>query len=163
MSHTKHLVCFCIVFAFTAPARGADDVEIVPDVVYGHKYGLALTFDVFTPKKNANGAGVLFMVSGGWHSRWSPPGQAVNRFKPLLEKGFTVFSVRHGSSPKFKIPEVVSDVRRSVRFIRLNAEKYGVDPQRLGVYGGSADSGSGAFSPASASSSFLILRLTPTQ
>lgn len=138
MSHTKHLVCFCIVFAFTAPARGADDVKIVPDVVYGHKYGLALTFDVFTPKENANGAGVLFMVSGGWHSRWSPPEQAVNRFQPLLAKGFTVFSVRHGSSPKFKIPEVVADVRRSVRFIRLNAEKYGVDPNRLGVYGGSA-------------------------
>jgi acetyl esterase/lipase len=113
-------------------------VKITPDVVYGHKYGLAMTFDVFTPAKDANGVGVLFMVSGGWYSGWAPPERAVGRFKPLLEKGFTVFSVRHGSSPKFKIPEVVSDVRRSVRFIRLNAEKYGVDPNRLGVYGGSA-------------------------
>lgn len=138
MSRTKCLVCFCILFTLTVPARSADDVKIVPDVVYGHKHGLALTFDVFTPKDDANGAGVLFMVSGGWYSRWVPPAQAVNRFKPLLEQSFTVFSVRHGSSPKFKIPEVVADVRRSVRFIRLNAEKYGVDPNRLGVYGGSA-------------------------
>ena len=138
MSRAKYLACFCIVFAFTSSTRSADDVKITPDVVYGHKHGLAMTFDVFTPEKDANGAGVLFMVSGGWYSGWAPPEQAVGRFKPLLEKGFTVFSVRHGSSPKFKIPEVVSDVRRSVRFIRLNAEKYGVDPSRLGVYGGSA-------------------------
>ncbi|MEO1974213.1 MAG: prolyl oligopeptidase family serine peptidase, partial [Pirellulaceae bacterium] len=33
---------------------------------------------------------------------------------------------------------VVADVRRSVRFIRLHAKEYGVDPDRLGVYGGSA-------------------------
>ena len=115
-----------------------EGVEITPDVVYGHKFGLALTFDVFKPKKNGNGAGLLFMVSGGWHSRWFPPERAVDRFKLLLDKGFTVFAVRHGSSPKFVIPEVVEDVRRSVRFIRLRAEEMGVDPERLGVFGGSA-------------------------
>ena len=78
------------------------------------------------------------MVSGGWYSRWTPPQRAMKQFEPLLDKGFTVFSVRHGSSPKFTIPEVVEDVRRSVRFIRLHADRFGVDPDRLGVYGGSA-------------------------
>jgi acetyl esterase/lipase len=106
-------------------------------VVYGHKFGMALTFDVFKPKQ-ANGLGVLFMVSGGWYSRWSPPEQSTGFFQGLLDEGFTVFAVRHGSSPKFTIPEVVEDVRRAVRFIRLNAERFGVDPQRLGVFGASA-------------------------
>jgi len=114
------------------------DVNVTADVVYGHKYGLALTFDVFTPKENANGAGVLFMVSGGWYSRWSPPETLEKWIKPLTGSGFTVFTVRHGSSPKFSIPEAVEDVRRSVRYIRLNAERFQVDPNRLGVYGGSA-------------------------
>ena len=41
-------------------------------------------------------------------------------------------------SPKFSIPEAVEDVRRSVRYIRHNAEQFGVDPDRLGVYGYSA-------------------------
>jgi acetyl esterase/lipase len=81
---------------------------------------------------------VLFMVSGGWYSRWQPPEQAQAGFKPLTDKGFTVFAVRHGSSPKFSIPEAVEDVRRSVRFIRRNAERFAVDPKRLGVYGASA-------------------------
>ena len=34
--------------------------------------------------------------------------------------------------------EAVSDVRRSVRFIRTNAEKFQIDPNRIGVYGMSA-------------------------
>lgn len=114
------------------------EIKITPDVVYGHKAGLAMTFDVFTPTEEPNGAGVLFMVSGGWYSGWTPPEQMQALFSPLTDAGFTVFAVRHGSSPKFTIPEAVDDVRRSVRFIRRNAEQFGVDPNRLGVYGGSA-------------------------
>ena len=116
----------------------AVELEITPDVVYGHKHGLALTFDVFKPKTEANGAAVLFMVSGGWYSSWTPPEQAQAMFKPLTDKGFTVFAIRHGSSPKFGIAEAVDDVRRSVRFIRLNSEKFQIDADRIGVYGLSA-------------------------
>jgi acetyl esterase/lipase len=114
-----------------------ENVAIVPDVVYGHKDGMALTMDVFQPK-SANGAGVLFMVSGGWYSNWTPPEQLKGMFQPLLDEGFTVFAVRHGSSPKYVVPEVVEDVRRSVRFVRAHAGQYGVDSERLGVTGMSA-------------------------
>jgi acetyl esterase/lipase len=78
------------------------------------------------------------MVSGGWYSGWTPPDRAQAAFAPLTSKGFTVFAVRHGSSPRYGIPDAVADVRRSVRFIRMNAKDYGVDPNRLGVYGMSA-------------------------
>ncbi len=133
------IVAAVATFSLVPESVCADDaVRITPDVVYGHKYGLALTFDVFQPKADANGVGVLFMVSGGWYSRWQAPEQALPRFQPLLAKGFTVFSVRHGSSPKFTIPEAVGDVRRAVRFIRLRAKQFDVDPERLGVFGGSA-------------------------
>jgi len=120
-----------------AEAFGVEGVEIVPDVVYGHKHGMALTFDVYKPKQ-ANGTGILFIVSGGWYSRWRPPEQSIGWFKPMLDKGFTVFAVRHGSSPKYAIPEIIEDVRRSVRFIRLRANDFGVAPERLGVAGASA-------------------------
>ena len=33
---------------------------------------------------------------------------------------------------------IVADVRRAVRFIRQHAGEYGVDPNRIGVFGGSA-------------------------
>jgi len=121
----------------TMPATRAE-VKITPDIVYGHKLGLAMTCDVFAPAENVNGAAVLFMVSGGWYSNWIPPEQFQNNVKPLTDKGFTVFAVRHGSSPKFSIAEAVSDVRRSVRFIRMNSEQFKIDPNRIGVYGMSA-------------------------
>ncbi len=116
----------------------AQEVQIAPDVVYGHKLGLAMTLDVFTPTKDANGAAVLFMVSGGWYSSWSPPERMQQSVRPLTDRGFTVFAVRHGSSPKFSIAEAVADVRHSVRFIRMNAERFHIDPQKIGVYGMSA-------------------------
>ncbi|HBJ35763.1 MAG TPA: alpha/beta hydrolase [Planctomycetaceae bacterium] len=119
-------------------AHARAEVNITADVVYGHKFGLANTFDVFTPSENANGAAVLFMVSGGWYSNWSPPQKLLPMMTPLTDAGYTVFAVRHGSSPRFSIPEAVEDVRRSVRFIRMQSKQFGIDPERLGVFGMSA-------------------------
>ncbi len=114
------------------------------DVIYGHKAGMALTFDVVKPEK-PNGAAVLFMVSGGWVSTWAPPEGIVrpkskdsNPWEQIVERGYTLFLVRHGSSPYFKVPDAVSDVRRAVRYIRLKAKEWNIDPERLGVMGASA-------------------------
>jgi acetyl esterase/lipase len=127
-----------LVFALLwATSASAQDIRIIPDVVYGHKDGLAMTFDVLQPA-DPNGAGILFMVSGGWVSRWSPPEQMVQRFEGLLDRGFTMFIVRHGSSPRYFVPDAVSDVRRAARFVQYHADRWGVDPDRLGAYGGSA-------------------------
>lgn len=113
--------------------------SVIPDYVYGHKEGLALTFDVLKPE-TANGLGICFMVSGGWNSRWYPPepvGQQ-SLFASMLDSGYTVFLIRHGSAPRFKVPEAVADVRQAVARIKEDAEKLGIDPDRLGVCGGSA-------------------------
>ena len=79
---------------------------------------------------DANGAAILYMVSGGWVSRWAPPEQMADRFQFLLDKGFTVVVVRHGSSPRYLVPDAVSDVRRAVRFVRYHAKEWGIDASR---------------------------------
>ncbi len=106
------------------------------DIVYGRKYGTALTLDVFTPEKNANGAAIIWVISGGWFSSHESIRPAWTY--PMLQRGYTVFAVVHGSQPRFTIPECIADMQRSVRFIRLNAERFKIDPQRIGVTGGSA-------------------------
>lgn len=108
------------------------------DVVYGRKFGTALTMDVFAPKdkEKANGAGIVYCVSGGWFSSKEMISAAV--CGEFVKRGYVVFAVVHGSQPKFTIPEVLEDMHRAVRFIRHNAEQYGVDPERLGITGGSA-------------------------
>ncbi len=115
-----------------------DSIHITPDVVYGHKDGLAMTYDVLAPKQNAKGVGVLFMVSGGWVSFWAEPKEVAKFFQPLLDNGYTVFAVRHGSSPRYVIPEIAGDVQAALAHIHAHASDYGVDPGRLGVTGFSA-------------------------
>src|SRR3954470_1150487 len=134
---TLLLVLAALAAATCQPARAADDVQIQADVVYGHKDGLAMTFDVLKPP-TPNGAGVIFVQSGGWYSVWQEPKNLIGPSQPLLAKGITVFIVRHGSSPKYAVPDAIADMRRSVRFIRLHAKDYGVDADRLGAFGGSA-------------------------
>jgi acetyl esterase/lipase len=122
------------------PAAAADPPGYTrqEDVVYGRKFGTALTLDVFTPK-NANGAAVVFMVSGGWFSSHEAVPGAVPRFcGELLARGYTVFAVVHGSQPRYTIPEAVADVNRAVRFIRSRSKDFKIDPDRVGVTGGSA-------------------------
>ena len=143
--HITILTVFVAISWLFESVRAADSFEITPDVVYGHKAGLAMTFDVIRPKE-PNEAAVLFMMSGGWFSGWVPPEgfmssqvpDGFKHFRELVEQGYTLFIVRHGSAPQFKVPEAVADVRRAVRYIRLNADKFGIDPDRIGVCGGSA-------------------------
>jgi acetyl esterase/lipase len=106
------------------------------DVIYWRKFGTALTLDVFRPAKDANGLGVVFVVSGGWLSFH----EAINPAfaKTFTDRGYTVFAVVHGSQPKFAIPEVLLDMHRAVRFIRHHAKDYAIDPDRLGICGASA-------------------------
>jgi acetyl esterase/lipase len=106
------------------------------DIVYGRKHGMSLTMDVFTPKEKANGAAVIWVISGGWFS--SKDAIRAEFVERLLESGYTVFAVTHGSQPRFTIPECMADMQRSVRFIRHNPERFKIDPERIGVMGASA-------------------------
>lgn len=152
----------CSAFGCAAPSPASTDAEgavaVTKDVIYGRKDGLAMTMNVFTPS-NPNGAAVIFLNSGGWFSpveSFIEPGSNPPRlrsteeigtalagfeeFSPhfMLDEGFTVFEVIHGSTPRFVIPEIVSDVRLAVRFIKERASEFGVSPDRLGIWGGSA-------------------------
>ena len=110
----------------------------VRDVIYGHRDGMALTYDVFKPKSGANGALVVNMVSAGWRSSWGPPEERQARYQWLIDKGFTVVALHHASAPRFPLTDAVADVRLGMRHIKLHAAEYGADPARIGVWGASA-------------------------
>lgn len=116
----------------------ADDVPFTfhEDVIYGRKYGMALTMDVMAPAQNANGGGIIVVASGAWVSShdWSSilrkgAGQA------FVNRGYTAFFVYHGCQPKFNIQEILQDLGRSVRYIRSRATDFNIDPDRLGITG----------------------------
>ena len=127
----------CLLFCLSA--TGAPPAARQSDVIYGRKFGVALTMEVFTPPAR-NGIGVLWVVSSsGKSSREQTLQQSFEqRISPLLERGYTVFAVIHGSAPAFNVQDFVSDVRRAVRFVRARSGAFGVDGQRLGLAGSSS-------------------------
>jgi len=111
-------------------------VQRTDAVVYGRRGERNLPLDVLTPGK-PNGLGVLVLVSGGWKS--GQPGTfPAWMAAPLLRHGYTVFAIYHVSQPDATVMEISDDMHRAVRYVRHHAQDYGVDPQRLGVTGGSA-------------------------
>ncbi len=131
----KNTLLVTIALLFTSPSFA--ELGIKSDVIYGHKDGMALVYSVLQPE-NANGAAIVFMVSGGWYSRWSPPQRYATQFEDMLDAGFTVIPVHHGSAPRYRVPEAYADVSRAIRHIKLHAQQHGIDPDRIGVTGGSA-------------------------
>jgi acetyl esterase/lipase len=110
-------------------------IERVAGVVYGQRHGKDLTIDILRPAK-PNGIGIVLMASGGWKSQAGSFRSWIAA--PILRRGYTVFAVYHVPQPEATIMEITDDVNRAVRHIRHNAEKYRVDPKRLGVTGGSS-------------------------
>jgi acetyl esterase/lipase len=131
------LLCCAVVLSGPALVVAQEKPEFTrtEDVIYGRKFGLALTYDVFTPK-NPNGAAVVFVVSGGWFS--NKEGFNPGFVAEFLNRGYTVFAVVHGSQPRFAIPEIVEDMNRAVRHIRTRAADYKIDSDRVGITGLSA-------------------------
>ena len=132
--------------AETQPAAAATQPTTLPawtrtkDVIYARTAGTALTFDVFAPKEDANGAAVIVVVSGGWmasHELLDSPFIGVF-IGPFIRHGYTVFGVVPASQPKFTINEIAENVDKSVKFIRANAERFKIDGDKLGITGGSA-------------------------
>lgn len=111
-------------------------VQRTDGIAYGRRHDKELTLDVLRPAK-PNGIGVALMVSGGWKS--SSAGKFPSWMAaPLLRKGYTVFAVCHISQPEATVMEIIDDVNRAIRFVRHHAREYGIDPNRIGVTGGSA-------------------------
>jgi len=114
------------------------------NVVYGMYSGAALLLDVHYPAR-PNGFGIIFIPGSGWSA---PLGYAaaplkesnqVEMYVPsLTQAGYTVFAITHRATPTFRYPAPLEDAQRSVRFIRHNAAKYGINPARIGGAGGSS-------------------------
>lgn len=142
---TRYLFASIAVFAFTGTAYAQPAAKAQPnftrdqDVIYGRRGGLALTMDVYKPKQQPNGRGIIVCVSADFKSSRNflliiEP-LAVQQ---LVDRGYVVFAVMHSSQPLYTVPEIVEDMHRAVRFIKANAKDYKVDAKKLGITGASS-------------------------
>ena len=131
-TQTRRLACLVLGLIATLGTGAAAQTSGVKatrqsDVIYGRKFGVALTMEVFTAATR-NGIGVVWVVSSSGRSSREQTLQDSfeRRIAPLLEHGYTVFAVIHGSAPIFNLQDQVSDVRRAVRFVRHRAAELGL-------------------------------------
>jgi acetyl esterase/lipase len=125
-----------VILAMAISINAQEKVKRISDVIYDKKDGLAFVMDVIVPE-NQNRAAIINIVSGGWVSRAASE-MKTDSYRNYTDKGYTVFVVTHCSQPHYNIPEIIVELQRAIRFIRYNAGKYGIDPDRLGITGASA-------------------------
>lgn len=122
------------VFNITAQEKETINQE---EVIYTRKHGMALTMVVLKPLKS-NQKGIISVISGSWYSNNSRLDREINKAAPFLKSGYTVFLTMHSSNPRFDIAEGANDIKKAVQFIRYNAKKYNIDPNNIGITGGSS-------------------------
>ncbi|NKB67583.1 MAG: prolyl oligopeptidase family serine peptidase [Candidatus Latescibacteria bacterium] len=112
--------------------------------IYAMHSGLALLMDVHQPD-DPNGLGAVHVSGSGWSAAPSPDARPLKESahvqletQDLVAAGYTVFTLNHRAAPRFVYPAAVEDVQRGVRFVRYHADRFGVDPDRLGAIGGSS-------------------------
>ena len=132
-----------IAVALLAPVLPAEP-RVDRNVIYGMYSGLALLMDIHYPEQ-PNGIGLIHVSGSGWSAPLSldarplkEAGHVRIEALPLVERGYTVFTVNHRAIPRFQYPAPVEDVQRAVRFVRFHAVRFGIDPDRIGAIGGSS-------------------------
>src|SRR5438093_5381029 len=126
--------------AAVAAETAAQLYEQKMDLVYGEVHGTGLLMDVFTPKGKANGLGIVDVVSGAYYSdRNKIRDHTMAQVYPIFcSRGYTVFAIRPGSRTRYTGSEMDAHVKTGIRYVKLHAAEYKIDPERLGLTGASA-------------------------
>mgnify|MGYP006102318345 FL=1 len=112
-------------------------VDIQENIIFGLGGLESLKGDIFfPPKKDKKRPSILIIHGGGWYegdkSQLRGYGILLARF------GFVCFCSSYRLSHEDLWPAQIQDVKCAIRYLRSNADKLGIDPQRIGVSGNSA-------------------------
>ena len=124
----------------TGGAGGADTSAAKAsylDVAYASK-SAAEKLDIHLPSAGSAPYPVIISVHGGAFLMGDKADGQLTPMLAGLDRGYAVVSVNYRLSSEAKFPAAVNDVKAAIRFLRANASKYGLDPQKFAVWGGSA-------------------------
>lgn len=107
------------------------------DVEYGEGGGEKLKLDLARPEKLDRPAPCIVVIHGG---AWRAGNKAAHhpQIFDFAGRGYVAATVGYRFCPAHRFPAQVEDVKCAVRFLRANAAKYNIDPNRIGAIGFSA-------------------------
>jgi acetyl esterase/lipase len=110
------------------------------NIVYSTVAGKDLKLNAFLPANAAVLAAAIVEIHGGWWSGGAAASQLeqVGGWQIFKRRGLAVFSIEYRLGVDGGFPENIRDCRNAIRFIRQNAKRFNIDPERIDVTGGSA-------------------------
>ncbi|MEO6177516.1 MAG: alpha/beta hydrolase [Flavobacterium circumlabens] len=120
-------------FITIAKAKKNPNVDQVTDVVYNQQKNRDLHFDAFLNTNKKLNPAVILIHGGGWRS--GNKNQMQEMAQEIASKGYSCFAIEYRLSLEAKYPEGIYDVKNAIRFIKDNAKKFRVDPDKIAVLG----------------------------
>ena len=117
------------------PRLAKEDILIYEDITYSHVDGHELKLDIAVPRYLNSPAPVIFDLPGG---AWRICNKSVDDALFYAEYGFIGVSVEYRTSDIAVFPAAVHDCKAAIRWLRANADKYSIDPEKIGISGISA-------------------------
>lgn len=130
------LQCALLLTAMLPGLAAGAEYDIRRGVTYVERPSGSLKGDLYLPNAGEPIPAVVMIHGGGWRN-----GEAddMARFAAKVARaGFAVFNVTYRLAPDHRFPAQLEDVRDAVRWLRANATRYRIDPERLGAWGYSA-------------------------
>jgi acetyl esterase/lipase len=114
-----------------------DTVTVERNVEYGKGGDIPLKLDIYSPKVHDDPTpAVIFIHGGAWKGGYR---QMYHYYcTKFADHGYVAATISYRLTSDAPFPAAVEDVKCAVRWLRANAEKRSVDPNRLAVAGGSA-------------------------
>ncbi|MGI8384277.1 alpha/beta hydrolase fold domain-containing protein [Robertmurraya sp. P23] len=116
-------------------------VSLISDVVYSQPsiFGYPnypLEMDILKPNSKDQLPAVVFITGGGFMA--ANKDNYLQQRMDISEAGYVVASIEYRVTPQSTFPAPLEDVKSAIRYLRANAEKYGIDPNQIAVMGSSA-------------------------
>ena len=114
-----------------------ESVKYIRDVQFCTGGGKPLLMDWYIPKnlQRTPSPVIIWIHGGGWVGS-DKSENAVPVF--LSERGWIVASINYRLSGEATFPAAIEDCKCAIRYVRADADKYGVDPRKIGLVGSSA-------------------------
>jgi acetyl esterase/lipase len=136
----KSLPSLLLALLATSTAMGLtipDDILFETGVEYSNAGGQHLQMNIARPKNISEPLPAILCIHGGGFRAGTREGYDELCVK-LAGHGYVAATVTYRLAPEFQYPAAVLDCKAAVRWLRANAAKQGIDPNRIGVTGGSA-------------------------
>jgi acetyl esterase/lipase len=122
------------------PVPITEGVSVIKDIEYGKGGDIPLLLDMYIPEKPiaTPTPAIIWLHEGGWSVGGKSDEPAISWSTYLAEYGFLVVTLDYRLSGVAQFPAAVQDCKCAVRWLRAHAEILNVNPDQIGVAGGSA-------------------------